>query len=650
MRILLRLFVCLMFMGFSSVSQAEDPKVVMEEMVVTATRTEASLGKVGGSAVTVITAEDIQAKGQTSVEAVLKGVPGIDVAALGGPGTQTSVFIRGADSKNTLVLIDGMMYNDPSSSNRGADLGNLTADNIERVEIVRGPQSVLYGSNATAGVINIITKTGQGKPKIYAGAEAGSYNTWKTYGGASGALDKFNFSFSASRTETDGFSAADADNNQIPQAGNTDEEDAWKNTTLSAKLGFDISRNFKIRTVMRYLDSESDVDDSNFAGYANDSNAGPNAPTLARIEKDERYGKVEVLNFFMDRFIETQIYAQRTDQTRDAFKNNDGSFDYSFDSGTTEYGFQGSLNFENDIVTVGTTFFKESYESDTSAEKTAETKSYWAQNQLFLGDAFDIVAGFRVDDHEKFGTETTYRIAPAYTIVQTGTTIKGTYGTGFRAPSLYELFSDPNAAWFYLGGNQNLEPETSKGWDVGVEQQLLDNRVKIGMTYFETRFENRIAYVTNPLTWMGTYEQQDGISKTTGLESFVNWKAAENLDLQLNHTYSHARDHNDARMTRRPLNRINVNVKYRPLEKLALNVDARWVDDRDTITSAKDANGNRVYTLDDYTLVNLSATYDICSAFQIYGRIDNLFDEFYEEAWSYGTPGLSGYAGFRVSY
>ncbi len=155
------------FVLFTGAAVAQETPVTTEKVVVTATRTLASLDKVGGNSVTVITAADIKAKGQMMVADVLRGVPGLDIGSSGGPGSVAVAFIRGADSKNTLVLVDGVMYNDPSSSTRSADLGNINADNIERIEVVRGAMSVLYGSNATAGVINIITKKGAAKPSVY---------------------------------------------------------------------------------------------------------------------------------------------------------------------------------------------------------------------------------------------------------------------------------------------------------------------------------------------------------------------------------------------------------------------------------------------------------------------------------------------------
>jgi vitamin B12 transporter len=185
--------------AISMAEESEEHKIkTLDEVVVTATRTPTTLERIGGSSVTVITAEDIEAKKYLNIKDIIKGAPNIDVVSNGGIGSSTSVFMRGADSKNTLILIDGIMVNDPSSIDRSANIANFTVDNIERIEIVRGPLSVLYGSNATAGVINIITKKGSGKPSYYAGAEGGSFNTWKAYGGTDGSFDKFNYSLAAS--------------------------------------------------------------------------------------------------------------------------------------------------------------------------------------------------------------------------------------------------------------------------------------------------------------------------------------------------------------------------------------------------------------------------------------------------------------------
>jgi vitamin B12 transporter len=645
--IIVSILVFLILPGGIRAEEGQEEVIALEEVVVTATRTEATLEQIGGSSVTVITAEDIEAKGQITVEEVLKGTPGIDVAATGGLGATTSVFLRGADSKNTLILVDGIMFNDPASTNRGADLANLTVDNIERIEIVRGPLSVLYGSNATAGVINIITKKGKGKPSVHAGLEGGSYNTWKYYGGASGALDKFNFSVAASRVDTDGFSVANDDNDRIPHAGNTSEDDGWENTTVSAKLGVDITPDFDINAIVRNLNSEVELDDWDFSGgYSGDrfdpvtSLPDPTGKKERKTTSDQSFGKINVHNHFFDRFFESNLYYQVSNQKREDF-DNDGTRSYDHDGETWELGWQGGLNFDDvNILSFGATHFNETMDSDSSNihDKDADTRSLWAHDQLFLGDSLVLVGGLRHDDHDRFGGKTTYRFAPAYTITETQTTFKASYGTGFRAPSLFELYS--------AYGSETLKPEESEGWDVGFEQGLMDKKIRFGLTYFSTTYTDLIDY--DMATWK--YTQLPGETKTKGIEASVGWTPVSDLDLLLNYTYNDTEDPEGERLVRRPLNKIYLNARYRPIVKVLLNIDLYWFDDRKAIEAAGDKDGNPVYKLDSYTLVNLSASYDITHYIQVYARIDNLFDEEYEEAWSYATPGLSGHLGIKLSY
>ncbi|MEE4608752.1 MAG: TonB-dependent receptor [Desulfobacteraceae bacterium] len=641
-----------MLMGTApAATGAEQATVKLDEVVVTATRTETDIDKVGGTSVTVITAEEIQTKGYMTVEEVLKGAPGIDIKANGGPGSLTSVSIRGADSKNTLVLVDGIIVNDASSISRQADLANLTTDNIERIEIVRGPQSVLYGSNATAGVINIITRKGKDKPEIYAGTEAGSYNTWKAYGGASGELGGvFNFALAASQTETGGFSIANADNDRIPQGTNSDEDDGWRNTTFSGRLGLDIEDRFAFGVTLRHMDSTVDADDFDFAGYAVDNSFGPGRPEDSYQDSEQTFFRTDIKAKFLDGRLSTSVYYNKAIQDREFYDNNK-NLESTYESETDEVGGQVDLNFEHNVLSMGAVFLSEGFESDIEREKTANTDSFWIQNQFFWQDWFELVAGLRMDDHEEFGSETTYRIAPSFTLPFTGSVLKGAYATGFRTPSLYELYADAVPAWFFAGGNKQLEPETSKGWEVGIEQPFWQGRLKLGTTYFEMRFEDRIRYITDPVTWQGSYDNLDGTSKSRGLESFIAWQASDRLDLRLDHTYTHSVDSEGERLFHHPLNKVRFNVGYRPVDSLKLNLDIQWVDERDEDSSFNyDKDGNPVRELDAYTLVNLSARYRLNKYLELYGRVENLFDEFYEEAWSYATPGLSAYAGIRVSY
>lgn len=618
---------------------ADNRQIAMDEVVVTATRTPVTLARIGGSTVTVITAQEIAAKQQLTVEEVLKGMPGLDVVANGGLGTNTSIFIRGADSKNTLVLVDGVMFNDPSDANRGANLANLSTDNIERIEVVRGPMSVLYGSNATAGVINIITKQGSGKPGYYLGAEAGSYGTRKTYGGASGALERFNYALDLARTVSHGFSTADNRNDRIPHAGGaTSEDDGWQNSTFSGKLGYKVTPDFDVSAMARYMDSEVDTD-SPVNGYLQDNKVGN--PKNKYTDSTDWLSKFNVHNRLLDGRFDSNLYYQQTDRSRD-IADDSGLSHYNGKS--SEVGWQGSVAaFKANTVTLGVSYFDEQMDSSGGFtvinRQSANVASSWLQDQISLGDSFNVVAGARLDDHDRFGSATTYRISPSYVFAATGTTLKANYGTGFRAPSLFELYAPGY-------GNSALQAEKSKGGDVGIEQELLGEKLTVGATCFQTNYDNLIQY--DFATWQ--YAQATGESTTQGMESFVRFKPLSALDLKLAYTYTDAKDASGARLTRRPMNKASLSASYRFSEKLRGNVDLLWVGERDEISFARDMYGNRVYTLDPYTVVNVAGTYALTPHLDLYGRIDNLLNEQYEEAWSYATPGFSVYGGVKFHF
>ena len=629
----------------------------MDEVVVTATRTEMPSEKAGGSSVTVVTAEDIEAKKQATIEEVIRGVPGLDINSNGGPGTQTTIFIRGADPKNTLVLVDGVMFNNPSTTSRQANIADLTVDNIERVEVVRGPQSVLYGTNATAGVVNIITKKGQGKPTVYAGLEGGSFNTWRGYAGTSGALKDFNFAFSASGIQTEGFSTANAGNDRIPHEGNTSENDGWKNASLSGNFGYDITPNFDLTAVFRYMNAEVELDDFNFVdGYGGDRfllgfmpPAEPNGLKEARDDTGQFTGKFNVHNVFLNDLLDSNLYYEQSNHKREVF-DNDGNESYDYEGRIMDVGWQGDFSFGDiHVLSLGAGYWKEDMESrsDGIQDVNATIGSLWAQEQAFLlDDDLVLVGGVRLDHHDRYGNEPTFRFAPAYTISKTQTIFKGSIGTGFRAPSLFELYS--------AFGNPNLDPERSRAWDLGFEQRVFERKVHFGATYYDSIYENRIDWDPGILIpgapFPGGYNQVPGDTTINGVEAFLGWSPLTELHMMLNYTYTHTEDPNGEQLIRRPRNKVYFNIRYRPTGKWALNLDYFWVDERRTFETAGDKDGNPVEMLDPYHLVNLSASYDINRYFQIYGRVDNVFDEFYEEAWSNATPGLSAYLGLKFNY
>ncbi len=620
----------------------EQPKsYVGEEIVVTATKTLNSIADAGGASVTVITSADIKASGKETVEELLKGVAGIDVVSNGGLGSQTTLFIRGGDAKNTLVLVDGVPLNDPSTTNRTANFANLTLDNVERIEVVRGTLSALYGSNATSGVINIITKKGDGSLKVYAGIEGGSYGTYKVYGGGTGKTGNTGYSLNLARLKSDGFSFADNRNPAIPHNGNTSEKDGYQNTSLSGSFSYDFSSETMLEGTFRYTDASVKYDD-NAHGYTGDRFNGSLADPYGLMEQhsdtQQYVGRIALLN--KAKPLSSTLFVQLTDEDRDYF-NNDGIKTNLYGGATHEVGWQGDLHVaESNTLTFGLSGKNESMKysdyvwGSSPIDKNVLSWNMWTQDQLKIG-SLNIVSGVRYENHETFGDKITWRVAPSYRLGKT--MVKATYGTGFLAPSLYQLYSDY--------GSETLKAETSKGWDAGVEHHLREN-LRVGVTYFTTVFDNRIDF--DMVTWK--YAQLAGESKTRGVESFLEWQPQSDLQFATNYTWNKTEDPQGKPLVRRPENKVGLTGSYKISKAARLSANMQWVDKRMEVASAKDQNGNSVGSLSSYFLFNMAGSYKLSDSVELYGRIDNVFDRYYEEAWGYATPGRSAYAGIKVFY
>jgi vitamin B12 transporter len=606
----------------------------IEEIVVTATRIETPSREVGSS-VTVITNQQIEERQNTTVLEVLRTVPALDVVRSGGPGGQTSVFIRGAKSEHTLVLIDGIEMNDPITPGRSYDFANLTTDNIERIEIIRGPQSTLYGSDAIGGVINIITKRGKGRPSGFVSAEGGSFNTFREKAGVSGGNKWANYSLGISRWDTDGISAAD-------EKDGNHEKDGYENTSISTKLGITPAENFDADFVLRYINAKADIDNS--WGVLDDPNN--------TADMEQLFFRTQArLSLFNDLW-EQRLGCSLTDLDRDYRNDTDAKHPNdldrsSYDGKILKFDWQHNLYLhETNTLTLGVETEKEKGQSDyysesalgtdtsTFEKENARTTGYYLQDQVKLWDSWFTTLGVRLDDHSRFGSETTYRIASAYLIRQTGTKLKGTYGTGFKAPSLYQLYSQY--------GDQNLDPEESTGWDIGVEQSLFDKKLILGATYFSNEFDELIEFESGTSRYINVAE-----AEARGVEVFASVRPIDDLTFLASYTYTDTEDKATGKdLLRRAKNKFGFDVNYRFIGKGNVNLGLVYVGKRDD-------NDYSTYTrveLDDYVLVNLAASYDITRNIQIFGRAENLLDEDYEEVKGYGTPEVSAYAGVKLSF
>ncbi|MBA3018675.1 MAG: TonB-dependent receptor [Proteobacteria bacterium] len=595
--------------------------ITMEEIIVTAGRIEEPL-KYSPDSVTIITGEEIQKKGKQTVIDVIRDVPGVFVKQNGSPGGSSSIYTRGTNNAHTLIMIDGVRVGDPMAGDGKMSIADLSTDNIERIEIVRGAQSVLYGSDAIGGVINIITKKGKGKPKFYLSSEGGSFETFREKTGVSGSNDKVNYAASISRLDVKRVSRADED------LGNT-ERDYYHDTNISARVDGQISDTARMGFSARHSESSMDYDDTG---------------TDADKVQDATITSVAT-NFDQDIFDWWQhaIKLGITETKREYTK--DGAFDSLYNGTIKVASWQHNFFIgEIDTITSGFDYQEESGDNQNAntawypniPNKKVNTKSFFIQNKLTPFNGFSFTLGARHDDHQTFGGKDTYKGALAYLYEKTGTKVRGSYGTGFRAPSLYQLYSSY--------GDVNLKPEESKGYDVGIDQELFDKKVLLSVTYFHNEIDDLIDFNTS--TWK---YYNVGKVKTRGWETGFSVKPITWLSFDVHYTYTEAknetgRDANkDKDLIYRPKHSGGASLNIKPMEKLNVNLNAQYVGKR-----YREADNSE--EMPDYTLLNLAASYDVMEWFRIFGRVENLTDQKYQSIYQYGEPGIGFYGGIKVTF
>lgn len=597
-------------------------EVARENVVVTATRVEMPQSSVG-STVTVVDREQLAQRQSPSLVQALREVPGLDVVQYGGAGGTASTFIRGAKSEQTLVLVDGVPLNDPAGLGRGADISQVPVQNIERIEVLRGPQSTLYGADAIGGVINIITRKGSGPASGEFLAEAGSFNTFNEKAEIRGGTDRYHYSAGASRQDSQGISSASERN------GNT-EKDGYGRTEASARLGWTPVEEFEANGLVRWNHARYDYDSAPSGVMMDSDDSGESDALLLYGE-----GKAKLV----DGLWRPRLGGTWGRQSRDDTSSMGNS---TFDSLLQKLEWQNDLYLgKANLVTAGLEYQQESAESTYEAfgyvdrfdRKSARHQSAYAQDIVTTGPLTTTVGG-RVDSYDTFGTETTWRVAPVYDIAATGTRVRGSYGTGFKAPSLFQLYS--------IYGSKDLNPETSRGWDAGVEQDIMDGTLTVGATYFENEFNDMIDYDFV----MSSY---GNVSKAEarGVETFVVAKPVKDLSVRASYTYTDTEDGTTGMdLIRRPRNKAALDTTYAFTPKFRGTVGLVYVGERQDQDFSTFSNT----TLDSYTLVNLYASYDVYKNVTLFGRLENLTDEEYEEVLGYGSPGRAGYGGVKVKF
>ncbi len=610
------------------------------------------------SSTTVMTAADIQSQQLRTVPDALAAVPGLNVVQAGGPGGLTSVFIRGTNSNHVKVLIDGIDVSDPSNPNGSFDFGQLLTGDIARIEVLRGPQSGLYGSDAIGGVISITTKSGEGPPKMTVSMDAGSFRTFNQKAGVSGSQSNFDYVFNIQHFSS--IATPVTPLNELAP-GEQRNNDTYNNWTYSTKLGANLTDNFTVNFVGRYTVSMLGYTGEDYVDFF------PPAPeALQSTQVDHQfYGRGEAVwslfdgrfkNFFGVNYSNSSSW--NLDPNPDSVTAPPAVAPPTTNLGQrTRYDWRGEakvvqgqtlvfgLEDKTESLWTNSTGAFDAFGNYTPTATTAQTgdKAGWLELQSAFADRLFIVSNIRYDDDESFGDHTTWRVAPAFIVPWTDTKLKATYGTGFKAPTLTELYV--NNPSYLVVGNPNLLPETSKGYDVGFEQPLAHDRFRVGATYFHNDITNLIEGTTDPMTFVSTYVNV-GRATTQGVEAFAAFALTSRLNLRADYTYTEARDDlTGLQLLRRPANKASLTALWKATDRLSVTAQVLyvgpWLDYNRPGTEELMAPG--------YTLVNLAANYAVTDRVNVFTRINNLLNQQYEDPLGFLRPGLGIYGGVTVT-
>lgn len=585
------------------------------EIVVVASGVSQSPNQIG-QAVTVIRRDEIERRQTVAIADVLATTPGVTATRNGGLGGFSAVRIRGGEGEQTLVLIDGVRVNDPSSPGGGFDFGTLLSGSIARVEVLRGPNSVPWGSQAIGGVINIVTAPPTERTSVHGSVEAGYAGTVFANAGAEGKVGPVSAALTAGYLSTDGISAA---------ASGT-ERDGYRQIGGSGRVSVELSGTASIDLRAYYAHSHTNLD-----GFPPPTYSFADTPEFSTSQ--EIYGYAGLNLDLLHRHWRNKLAATIADINRDNYDPTYGTVPSFIGRGRSErYSYQGDIDIAPRVrVVIGAEHEESRFSDDSQYARTGITSGY-AEAIVRPIDPLTITGGVRYDSHRTFGGHVTFG-ANAALALRSGTTIRASYGEGFKAPTLYQLYS------FY--GTIGLQPETARNFDVGVEQRLWNNSVRASATYFHRDTKNQIDFD------LGTFTYQNiAAARAQGVELELEVRPITSLTLTANYSFIDAINRSTGanfnnQLARRPRHTFSFSGDYRFPFGLSVGSTISHVGD-----SFDDAGNTR--RLNGYVLLGLRAEMPVGQHLSIYGRIDNLTDERYQVVSGYGTYGRAAYGGVRV--
>ena len=637
----------LLFVSLSAIGVSAAEPGQMETMLVTASRTPVSLEQ-SGSSVTVITAEQLEKRQSVLVSEILRDVPGLMVSRSGVLGAQTQVRVRGAEANQVLVFIDGIEANDPASDD-AFDFAHLLTSDIERIEVIRGPQSALWGSDALAGVINIITKRGKGAPKMTGYAEGGSFGTLQGGGNAGASGENYHFALNGSYLTSGG--------ENISRRGN--EDDGYRNSTLSFSAGFSPLDYLSFDIVGRRVAATSDYDDIDvLTALPADSND--------KTESLQEYGrataKIALLNRHWEHILALGLTATDNDHISGQLKTGStAGRKIKIDYQTNFFLDTPALARASHVFTIAFEREIEKYNQrgrvtgsgDPNQDRDMDANSLIGEYRGLFGEELSLSASIRFDRNSDFRNATTYRLTSAYTYSETGTHLHLSYGTGIKNPTFVERFGFYSLNFF---GNAGLQPEQSHGWEIGIEQAFLDAAGSVGITYFDEELDNEInGFIFDPtLGGSGGFTARNitGTSRRTGVEVTGKHRFSDSLVMTVSYTYTDSTQPDNAgrqvQEIRRPRHLAGANLDYNFLNgnaNINFNVNYNSSQEDDWFITFP---ATRV-RLKSFVLVGVAGSYRFNNRLSLFGRVDNLLDERYEETFGYRSNSRGVYAGIKMA-
>jgi vitamin B12 transporter len=622
-------------------SPATDNSLV--PLVVTATRTAQPVDRTGTS-MSVISGTDIDTQQLTFVSDALAQTPGVSVSRDGGPGQTTSLFIRGAEAGESLILVDGIRINDPSAPDGAAVLGDLLVNSINRIEILRGPQSTLYGSDAIGGVVNVLTERGGAQP--FAGtleAQGGTYDTYRLNGAAHGTVGELDYGGAVNYYDTRGISAACACD------GNT-EPDGYRNLGVTANLRYHATDAISIDLHGFYTKSHTDID-----GYPPPNYTFQDDPEFGRDQLIAGYAGIN--GSWLNGQISQRVAIVASDSDRRFYGVFGDAPPYSFtpaqnfyaEGGSTRLEYQGIIEVDaTDELTYGaetqlSTINTESMYDSGPTEGRDRLTGYYGQWQTTLGQQLTLTGGLRYDQDQQFGGHTSVKLAGAWRLGDGSTVVRANYGGGFKAPTLYEEYSS------YSNPNATLAPEKAAGWEAGLDHDLLDKKLRASITYFSRSEHDLIDFDDCFSADTGCAQRPEGFyynvdrAHVRGIETRLLGHPADGWSAWLNYTNMRAIDElTGLTLARRPHATDNVGFSWTSKDGSSLGASYGFVGAR------FDDAGNTT-PLESSEDVSLFASLALGSQLKLIARADNLFKNRSEPTAGYGYIGEQFYAGLRLS-